>query len=85
MPVSELVTLRMAYVIAGDALAVCRKARMAPHPRVYQKAYDAYRQALSAYDVEAERVARVNHPHPFTGPPRPVAQISTDGMEPDAP
>jgi hypothetical protein len=68
----------MAYVIAGEALAVCRKARMAPHPRVYQKAYEAYRQALSAYDVEAERMARVDYPRPYLSPLPEVDQISKE-------
>jgi hypothetical protein len=84
MPVSELVTLRMAYVIASDALEVCRKARMAPHPKVYQKAYEAYGQALNAYNVEGERVARANYPRPYmTALPR-VIQISTDAGETNA-
>jgi hypothetical protein len=81
MPVSELVALRMAYVVASDTLSGCRKARMAPHPRVYQKAYEAYRQALSAYDVEAERVASANYPRPYLTPLPGFVQISTEDGE----
>lgn len=68
MPVSDLVTLRNAYVIANEALATCRKARLAPQPRVYEKAYEAYRQALNAYNVEADRVATANYPRPDMNP-----------------
>jgi hypothetical protein len=57
MPISDFVTLRNAYVTANKALATCQKAQMPPEPRVYEKAYEAYQQALNAYNVEADLVA----------------------------
>jgi hypothetical protein len=64
MPISDLINLRKAYVTANKALATCRKAQLAPDPRVYEKAYAANRQALNAYNVEAELVATANYPRP---------------------
>jgi hypothetical protein len=77
MPLSDLVTLRTAYVTASDALAACREAYVAPHPRVYEKAYEAYREALRAYDVEADRVAVANYPRPDMNPLLPSVQLPT--------
>jgi hypothetical protein len=68
MPVSDLATLRSAYITANDALATCRNARMAPQPRMYEKAYVAYQQALNAYNVEADRVATANYSRPDMNP-----------------
>jgi len=71
MPISDLVTLRTAYVanvMASKALAVCREARVAPQPRVYEKAYETYRQALSAYNVEADRVPTADYARPDMNP-----------------
>jgi hypothetical protein len=68
MPISDLVTLRNAYVTANKALATCRQAQMAPQPREYEKAYDAYHQALNAYNVEADRVATASYPRPDMNP-----------------
>lgn len=79
MPISDLVTLRHAYVTQSNALATCRKAQMAPQPHVssaghlgwsrrYEKAYEAYQQALLAYNVEAELVAPANYPRPDMNP-----------------
>ena len=68
MPISDLVTLRNGYVTANDALAKCRTAQMAPQPRVYEKAYEVYQQAVNAYNVEADRVATANYPRPDINP-----------------
>jgi hypothetical protein len=78
MPISDLVTLRTAYVMAGEALTACREAHVAPQPRVYEKAYEAYRQALTAYDVEADRVAVANYPRPDMSPLSRFAQLPTE-------
>lgn len=84
MPISDLVTLRTAYVTAGEALAVCREARMAPQPRVYEKAYEAYRQALRAYNVEADRVAMANYPPPDLRPVPRLAPLTTEAGQGEA-
>jgi len=71
MPISNLVTLRTAYVAnvkASKALTVCREAQVAPQPRVYEKAYETYRQALRAYNVEADRVPTADYPRPDMNP-----------------
>jgi hypothetical protein len=68
MPISDLVTLRTAYETASAALTACRQAHLAPQPRVYEKAYEAYREAMRAYDVEADRVAVANYPRPDMNP-----------------
>lgn len=75
MPVSDLSTLRSAYVTANEALATCRTARLAPQPRVYEKAYGAYQQALNAYNVEADRLATANYPRPDMNP-LPLRQLA---------
>jgi hypothetical protein len=76
MPISDLSTLRTAYVKANKALTVCREAQMAPDPRVYEKAYEAHRQALRAYNVEAERVTMANYSRPDMNPLPNFAQMS---------
>jgi hypothetical protein len=68
MPISDLVTLRTAYLAASEALAACREAHVAPQPRVYEKAYETYREALRAYDVESDRVAMASYPRPDMNP-----------------
>ncbi len=68
MPVSDLATLRNLYVTANETLATCRTARIAPQPRIYEKAYEAYQQALNAYNVEAARVATANYPRADMNP-----------------
>jgi hypothetical protein len=69
MPISDLSTLRTAYVKTDKALTVCREAQMAPHPRVYEKAYEAHQLALKAYNVEAERVFKATYSRPDMNPP----------------
>lgn len=71
MPISDLVTLRTAYVanvMARKALAVCREARVAPQPSVYEKAYETYRRALKAYTVESDRVPTADYSRPDMNP-----------------
>lgn len=71
MPISDLATLRTAYVAnvkASQALAVCREAQIAPQPGVYEKAYEASRQALSAYNLEVGRVPTSNYARPDMNP-----------------
>jgi len=71
MPISDLVTLRTAYVanvMARKALAACRGARVAPQPCVYEKAYKTYQRALSAYNVEAVRVPTADYSRPDMNP-----------------
>ena len=71
MPISDLVTLRTAYVanvMARKALAVCREARVAPQPCVYEKAYETYRRTLKAYNVEADRVPTADYSRPDMNP-----------------
>jgi hypothetical protein len=80
MPISDLVTLRTAYVanaMARKALTVCREAQVAPQPRVYEKAYEAYRQALRAYNIEVDRVPLANYPRPDMNPLPRFAQVPT--------
>jgi hypothetical protein len=80
MPISDLVTLRAAYVanaMATKALAVCRGAVVAPQPRVYEKAYETYRQALRAYNVEAVRVPTADYPRPDMNPLPRFVQVPT--------
>jgi hypothetical protein len=84
MPISDLVTLRTAYVMASEALAVCREAQVAPQPRVYEKAYETYRQALRAYNVEADRVATANYPRPDMNPLPRLSQLPTEAEKSDA-
>jgi hypothetical protein len=79
MPISDLVTPRTAYVAASDALAACREAYVAPQPRVYEKAYEAYREAMKAYDVEARRVAMASYPRPDMNP-LPLLTSHRDGL-----
>ena len=90
MAISDLVTLRTAYVKADRALTVCREAQMAPHPRVYEKAYEAYQLALKAYNVEAERVFKATYSRPDMNPPgsplssrTPPAVTTADYSRPD--
>jgi hypothetical protein len=71
MPISDLATLRTAYVAnvkASQDLASCREAQIAPQPCEYQRVYEASQQALSAYKAEVGRVPTSNYARPDMNP-----------------